>query len=215
MKKTRQLNEKSFAEITFGTEDPTISQSIRRAIKSGKLRKIAPKIYTSNFEDSPENIFFRHRYYILGKLFPGAVISHRSALEGGFSSDKTIVLTYKYTKNITLPGMIIRLIKGHSALPDDTPFAPIFLSSRARAFLENFQSSRERAGIPKNLSLVVLEERLTQMAHVYGDEELNHLREKARELAPILHMEAEFLKLDKIISALLGTHSSKLFLVLP
>lgn len=35
-------------EIVFGSSEPAASQGIRRAIHAGKLRKIAPRIYTSN-----------------------------------------------------------------------------------------------------------------------------------------------------------------------
>lgn len=211
MKKIRHSHEDFLSEIVFGSEDPNISQAIRRAVKSKKLRKIASKIYTSNWDDAPETILHRHRYAVLGKFFPGAVISHRSALEGGFSSDHSIILTYKYTKNVGLPGMSIRLVKGATSQSEDMPFNTLFLSSRARAFLENLQLSRERKALTsKTVPAAILEKRLVQMIHVYGPEELNNLREQARILAPILHMENEFIKLNNLISALLGTYSANI-----
>ncbi len=72
---------KNWPEVVISLGDKSVSQSIRRAAKA-ILRKIASKIYSSNLEDTPENIIKRHRYQILGRLFPSGVISHRSALDG-------------------------------------------------------------------------------------------------------------------------------------
>ena len=108
----RKKTSKDWPEVIVSTGDKNATQSISRAVKAGILRKIAPKIYSSNLEDTPENIVKRHRYQILGSLFPKGIISHRSAFDGGISPDGTVILTYKYTKTATLPGLTIRLIEG-------------------------------------------------------------------------------------------------------
>lgn len=202
----RKKESKDWPEVVFSVGDKSATQSIRRAAKAGVLRKIAPKIYSSNLEDTPDNIVKRHRYQILGRLFPKGVISHRSALDGGISSDGTVILTYKYTKNIKLPGLIIRLLKGPGPDPEDTPFLEdLYISSRGRAFLENMASSRERQGFIKKVSKSVIEERLDRMARIYGPEELNRLRDQARRVATRLKMKKEFAILDKYIGTFLGT----------
>lgn len=90
---------------------------------------------------------------LLGLLFPDAVMSHRSALEGGISPQGHVVLTYKYSKTVTLPGLTIRLIRGPGPDEDDTPFLEnLFISSRGRAYLENLQHTRVRISTAKNLS---------------------------------------------------------------
>jgi Fic/DOC family len=196
----------AWPEIVFSSSASRISQAIRRGVKSGKLTKIAPKIYTSNLKDTPEQIIKRHRYQILSQLFPKAVISHRSALEGGISSEGLVVLSYKYTRNILLPGLEIRLVKGPPADEDDTPFLDnLFIASRGRALLENMRPSRTRGKAAKTLLLSEIEERLDRMVRVYGIEELNRLRDQARGVAKRLNMKLEFSKLDKIVGALLGT----------
>ena len=132
-------------EIVISSKDNKTSQAIRRAHLAGKLYKIAPRVYTSNFKDSPETIIKRHRHQILGELFPQAIISHRSALDGGIATDGSIVLTYKYTKKVQLPGLTIRFIKGPGPDVDDFPFLNnLFISSQARALLENMQVGRKR-----------------------------------------------------------------------
>ena len=68
-------------EIVIGTSDKKESGANTALQKEGKLRKIAPRIYTTNKEDAPEEIIRRNVFYILGQLYPHAVISHRSAFE--------------------------------------------------------------------------------------------------------------------------------------
>lgn len=132
-------------EIVFSSSDVRLSQAISRALKAGLLRKIAPRIYTSNLTDNPEEIIKKHRYYILSKLYPNSVISHRSALEGGISKEGSVIISYKYNGVVLLPGLTIRLIKGPGPDEEDTPFLEtIFIASPGRAFLENMQQSRAR-----------------------------------------------------------------------
>ena len=68
-------------EIVMASSDKKDANPKSSMIKDGTLRKIAPKVYTTNMEDSPETIVARNLFYILGQLFPHAVISHRSAFE--------------------------------------------------------------------------------------------------------------------------------------
>ena len=51
---------------------------------------------------------------------------------------------------------------------------------------------------------------MEQIIRVNGEEELNNIRDRAREIAPRLKMEKEFERLNKIISALLTTHTPKI-----
>lgn len=203
------FSQDNWSEIVFGTKDSAESQAIHRALKSGRLRKLAPRLYTSNLKDSPANIIKRHLYQILGHLFPGAVLSYRTALEAGPSKEGMIVLSYKYTKKLSLPGIIIRLIQSTGAIEGDTPFMDkLFLASRERALLENLQPSRDKGSSAKTLPKSFIEEYLDKLCRHYGPEELNRVRDKARELSSILNMHREFKILDKMIGALLGTQKS-------
>lgn len=196
-------------EIVFGSSNSRVSQAIRRAVSVGDLRKIAPRLYTSNLSDTPEAIIKRHLYAILGEHYPGAVLSHRTALEGGLSSEGSIVLTYKYTKRIQLPGIIIRLVKGLGPQAGDTPFInKLFLASRERALLENLQFSRKRADNAKTLSNEYLKHYLDKLCRRYGVEELNLIRDKAKKLAVSLNLSTEFKRLDSMIGALQGTRET-------
>jgi len=198
-------------EIIFGTSDSSISKQISKLEKEGKIKKIAPRLYTSNLEDSAEIIVRRNLYSILGHLYPEAVLSHRSALEFKPTSTGQIFLTYSYTRKAELPGITIRFLQGNGPIEGDNLLSgELYASQRERALLENFQSSRKSGPDSKTLTYPEIEERLDQIVRVNGEEELNKVRDQARVVSEKLEMTKEFEKLDKIISALLTTHSSKI-----
>ncbi|WP_072877723.1 Fic family protein [Flagellimonas taeanensis] len=198
-------------EVIFSSSNPNISRQISSLEKGGKIRKIAPRIYTSNFTDSEEDITKRNIFTILGKLYPGALLSHRSAIEFKPTSKGHIFATYTYTKKITLPGVTLRFLEGPAPIDGDTLFSGgLYVSQRERAFLENLQVSRKPGPESKTLALPELEEKLEQIVRVNGEDALNQFRDKAREIAEKLDMRKEFEKLDRLISALLTTHPSKI-----
>ena len=197
-------------EVVFSSSDSGVSNAIARAVKAGKLKKIAPRIYTSNLADTSEGIIRRNLYRILGKLFPQALISHRSALDGRPTADWTIFLTYKYTKRINLPGVTVRLLEGPRPTEEDMPFLDgLFMSATPRAYLENMQRSRSRGSASKSLPKQDIEARLDRIIRIHGEDKLNELRDKARGAAAELGMEAEFEALNKMIGALLTTRPAK------
>ncbi|MBP6664615.1 MAG: Fic family protein [Chitinophagales bacterium] len=198
-------------EVIFSSSNSDISKQISVLEKTGKIKKIAPRIYTPNFTDTPETIILRNLFTIIGKLYPNAVLSHRSALEFKPTAAKFIFLTYTYTKNIKLPGITLRFMQGHGAIIGDNLFSgELYVSQQARAFLENLQVSRRPGSESKTLSLPEIENYLEQIAREKGEESLNKLRDKAKHIAEQLNMQNEFDKLNKLISALLTTAPSKI-----
>lgn len=196
----------SLPELVFASAEATESKKISRWVKSGLLRKLLPRVYTSNFEDSDAAIVHRNLYPILGGLYPNAVLSHRTALEGGPTESHEIFLTYPYKRTVELPGITVRLLKGPGPLEDDMPFlGNLFMASRHRAFLENLQVSRGSSSTSKLLPRAALEERLERICQAQGEEALNLLRDKARLIAPELGLKKEFEKLNKIVGAVLRT----------
>jgi prophage maintenance system killer protein len=186
------------------------SREIRRLEKDGLIKKIAPRIYTSNLEEPAEIIVRRNWYRILSELYPKALLSHRSALERMPTKSNDIYLTYSYTDIIELPGITIHFLKGHSPLNDDEPFfGELRVSGLARAYLENLQESRGNSEGSKTLSREQLEEKMESVLRVKGDIVLNQIRDKGKEIAPGLGMEKEFRLLNQLVTDLLGTGSSK------
>lgn len=198
-------------EIVFSSSDKSLSNQISKLEKDNQIRKIAPRIYTTNFEEEPKNIIRKHLFTILGSQYPNAVLSHRSAFEFEPTSIGHIFVTYSYTKKINLPGITIRFLEGKEPIEGDRKFSGnLYVSQQARAFLENLQVSRKSGPESKILSISKLEEKLEQIARIKGEIGLNEIRDKARIIANKLNMHTEFEKLDKLISAFLTTKPSKI-----
>ena len=198
-------------EVVFSSSDPSLSRQIAQLEKERKLRKIAPRVYTPNFEESPETIIRRNLFTVLGRLYPGAVLSHRSALEFKPTAAGHLFLTYTYTKKINLPGVILRFMQGQGPIEGDNPLSgELFVSQMERALLENMEVSRQPRPESKILTLPEIEDRLENVIRVRGEAGLSEVRDKAREIAQKLDMETEFEKLNKITSALLKTKPSKI-----
>ncbi|MBN8566239.1 MAG: Fic family protein [Flavobacteriales bacterium] len=202
-------------EIIFATSDSKLNRKVSKLEEEGKIKKIAPRIYTSNFNEPESVIIRRNIFTILGKLYPGAVVSHRSALEFKPTAANQLFVTYTYTKKIELPGITIRFLEGKPAIEGDNPFTgELFVSQQERAFLENLQTSRQIGPTSKTITLPEMEAKLEQIVQVKGEEGLNQFRDKARDIAEKLEMQQEFEKLNKLVSALLTSKPSKI-LTLP
>ncbi len=188
------------------------SVMVSRAVRQGKLRKIGTRLYTRNLTDAPERIVREHLWQIVADYLPGALIADRTAIENVPASDGSVFVIAERKRDIELPGLTIRSRKGAPPLGDDQPFVGgLYLSSPARAFLENMVLSRSRGGhVARTLSHKELEERLETMVRRGGQDALNRLRDRAREIAPELGLESEFEKLEKLIGSLLGTRTEKL-----
>ncbi|MBK8567061.1 MAG: Fic family protein [Saprospiraceae bacterium] len=198
-------------EIIFSSSDKLVSKQLSKLEKAGKIRKIAARIYTPNFTDSPETLVRRNLFTILGRLYPGAVLSHRSALEFQPTTAGHVFLTYTYTKKILLPGITLRFMQGHGRIEGDNPLSgELYASQLERALLENLQPSRQSGPESKTCPLSEVENRLEQVARTRGENGLNELRDKARGIALQLGMEAEFEKLNKLIGAMLASRPSNL-----
>lgn len=196
-------------EIVMATSDKSLSQQRTSMIKKGLLRKIAPKIYTTNLEDEPDVIIRRNVFYIIGQLYPQAVISHRSAYELKPTADGDIYLTYSYSKNISLPGLTVHLMEGPKGTEHDMPFIEnLYISSLERRTLENIQKGRARGKSSKCLPRTSIEEFLERMLQVNGESGLNAFRDKARVVSKELDMKEEFETLNHIIGAILSTKPS-------
>jgi len=196
-------------EVLFGSADKKISRQISKLHGLGKIRKIGPRLYTSNLTDQNEVIIRRNIFEILKNLYPGAMISHRSAFEFEPTGAGHIFLTYKYTKKVEFPGITIRFLEGPGPVEGDHPFSGgLYISQQARAFLENLQLSKRPGPTSKTLTLPEVEEKLEQIVRINGEDELNRVRDRAWEISLKLDMGREFSALESIIGALLSAHET-------
>ena len=190
----------------------TIATAVSRAVAQGRIRQIGTKLYTFNLNDPPEQIVRRSLWQLVASYVPGALIADRTAIENRPAADGSIFVISDRKRDIVLPGITIRSRSGAPPLESDRPFiGGLFLSSTARAFLDNMAPSRKRGGdVSRTLSRVELEARLDDVARRNGADGLNALRDEAKRIAPLIERDAEYAALDRLIGALLGTREDRL-----
>ena len=199
--------------LVFANSDPSTGYRQARLVRAGKLRKLAAKIYTDELTAPAEDIIRRHRYEISARFYPEAVISFRTALEGGSVSPTNrfhLSLPRPTISNRPLPGLEIRVWPGPAAQPEDSSITAgegrIFMAGRARALLENLLPARARgpAGEAKTLSRAKLENWLERQIRLHGETELPRLLEEARAVATRLAWSDAFAELERIVADLQG-----------
>jgi len=199
------------SEIIFASSIPQEAYKISKMLQEKKIRKIAPRIYSTNFDESRSEIIRRNILEILGNLYPQAVLSHRSAFEFKPTATNQIFVTHSYTRKIKLPGVTINFLEGKGPVEGDNKMiGELYVSSKERAFLENLQITKKSGPDSKTLSIPQIEEKLDDILRINGEEGLNRLRDKARKLSGTLGMQKEFESLNKIIGALFSTKPSKI-----
>src|ERR1022692_4517329 len=189
---------------------------ISRAVKAGKMRKLASKLYTDDLISSPEDIVRRHRLEIAAHFYPGALISHRSALEGNVSPGGKLHLTVPNAVAPVrkLPGLEIRIWRGPAPQADDarTPLGDgneLFTPSQARAVLENLQIARAHGDDePKTLSTAELEQWLDRYLRIFGIGWLDKLRQQAEGLSARFGWSREQQELNQLVAAIKGEKST-------
>lgn len=197
-------------EIIFSSSESTVSRRISQLEKEGKLKKIAPRIYTTNLYDSLPYIIKRNLLDILAWRFPGAVISHRSANELRPTNTGDLFITYTYNRKIEdLPGVRLNVMIGNPPLDSDVKYGDldIYSSSESRWMLEVMQVSRKKGDESKSFQKDFIERRLENKINSGGEAKINRFRDETRLVAEQLHMKDEFEKLNAIISALLSTYT--------
>jgi len=200
---------RNLPEVFLSREE--IKTDLARAIKAGLAKKIVPRLYTNNMVDPPKEIIQRNLWQVVGLLFPGSVVGHRTALEARPTPEGTVFLTGGYSRTLALSGLTIRQVAGPGPLEGDQPFVQsLWLASRARGFLEALKPSRATATGDRGLSVGEVEIRIDTIIRSSGEDEVNRLRDLAREIAPILDAHRELTTLDSIVGAMLRTREAEL-----
>src|SRR6056297_621807 len=189
-----------------------ISALVHQAVKDGKLRKLGSRLYTKDTSSPPEDIVKRSWYFLLRDYYPDALIADRTAIENKPAADGSVFIVSSKKRETVLPGITFKPRQGVGALETDKVFiGGCFLSSTARAYLENMRVSRGRGGnVSRTLNRREMEERLEQLLRQRGEPFINTIGDQARDLAKKLKAEEEFKKLDELIGSLLGTRDAEL-----
>jgi hypothetical protein len=190
---------------------PGVTSTDRRRLATlkaaGRIRLVGPRLYVSVPDADTAATVRRSWSTIVARLFPAALVSHRTALEFVPSPAGEVFITGTSNREVRYPGLVLRFVRGPGPLPDDPKFLTIRSSSLPRALLENL--SARKASRARVLPLEDVETRLEQLLHTSGEVELNRVRDRAREIADELGWRAELARLDTLIGTLLGTRRGK------
>ena len=162
--------------------------ALRRAVAEGRIRRLAPRLYTADLISDPAQIVAENRWHILGRMLPGAVIVDRSAAEGGKVVDGLLyVATEGRRTTLKLPGLEVRIRPSNMGqeVAGDLPWpSGLRMSRPARILVDNLTPSRSRGGrAARTLSRAELEDWLTDKAVVWDEARTARLREEAVEMA--------------------------------
>jgi Fic family protein len=198
-------------EVFPSTSLPS-SANITRLVNDNLIKKIGPRLYTKNLLDKPEVIVVRNIWNIVGIFAPGAVVSHRTALENRPSPEGIVFISGAYARTIKLPGLIIKQLEGPDATDTDLRYLKVlFLASTPRAFLENLMPSRERDQVSKTVGRAEIERRVTQIQRNQGSEELIKLLNDAKKIAPKLNLNEEYEILNEICESVMRIKRTRLY----
>src|SRR5258708_12874397 len=113
-------------EVTFSNTEKRAR--IHRASRQGLLRRIAPRIYTSNLKEDPARIVRRNVWQIAAAFFPGALVADRTAIESRPATDNSVFLISSRIRDLELPGVTFRPRRGVPPIEGiDQPFMAGFL----------------------------------------------------------------------------------------
>ena len=200
--------------VTAG-EDKTLARHHQRLAQRGQLRRLYPGIYTDDLVQPLEAIVRRELFALCSLITPGSIISHRSALDGGRpTAAGNVFLTGPNRRDFHLPGVTLRMTKGRGPLDSDiqipTFLGNAFISSQARALLENLTASRGDPAERRTLGSEGVETWLDRFISQDISGGINRIRDTARAIAESLGLPEQFKQLDATIGALLGTRSARL-----
>ena len=153
----------------------------------GRIRRLAPRLYTADLISDPAQIVAENCWYILGRLLPGAVMVDRSAAEDGKVVDGLLyVATAGRRTALNLPGLEVRVRPNdlEAEIAEDLPWPHGLRMSRpARVLVDNLAPSRSREGrAARTLSPAELEDWLARKAVAWDEGRMARLRDEAVEL---------------------------------
>lgn len=193
--------------LIFPGATSTERRHIAELKKRGRIRVVGPRLYVSVPESKTEQTLRQAWSTIVARLFPDALISHRTALEFMPSPTGEVVITGTTNREVRYPGLTLKFIRGPGPLPDDPVFLTVRSSSIPRALLENL--SPRKSALPRVVPTPNLEARLEQILHNNGEPELNNIRDRAKAIAETFGWTSEFKRLDALVGTLLGTRRGR------
>jgi hypothetical protein len=201
--------------LVVAGDDRTLARRLQRLAQQGRLRRIYSGIYTDDLVQPLEAVVRRELFALSSLIAHGSIISHRSALEGErLTAAGNVFLTGPNRRDFSLPGVTLRVAQGAGPIDSDiripTFGGDAFVSSQARALLENLTASRGDPAERRTLGKEGVEAWLDRFISRDVSNGVNKLRDAARAIAEPLGLQEEFKQLDATIGALLGTRTMRL-----
>ncbi|ROZ66775.1 cell filamentation protein Fic [Ramlibacter sp. WS9] len=195
-------------ELLFAASLPSAeARNLQRQAAVGALVRVCKGVYAPQMPSEELAALVRRNWQrVAGVVVPGGVVSHISAMKGGVLPTGDVTLSHPtvFNKKVTLPGLVVRVVRGPGPLPGDLPMGTsgVHYAGRTRMLLENIGRKGDlRAPIED------VESRLVSVLNASGEKALNDIRDQAAALSPALGAEKALNELRSIIGALLGTHS--------
>ena len=195
--------------VFFDNEDIASTATLRRAVAEERIRRLAPRLYTADLKSDAAEIVVENRWFILGRLLPGALIVDRSAAEGGRVVNGFLFVASEERRTpIRLPGLVVHVRNGRPVdEPTEDPMwaEGLRMSSPARTLVDNMAVSRRRGKRPaRTLSPSELEDWLARKALVWGPKRMSRLRGNAVAMAEVLDAPDRVENIKRIFEQLAG-----------
>ena len=190
-------------------QDVASRPTLTKAVREGRIRRLAPNVFTADLVSAPEETVAENRWPILARILPGAVVADRSAAEDGrVVSGRLFIVSDLPRRSVRLPGLEIRVRPGgpiEAPVPDLPWPDGLRMSSPARTLLDNLADSRSRDGqAARTLSLAELEDWLARKALAWGHDRLEQLRQEAVSLACDLGTEGQLDVVERLFDQVSG-----------
>lgn len=196
--------------VFFG--DAASVAMLSRAVKDGRIRRLARGLYSADLRAEPTELVARNRWAILARLVPDAVIADRSAAEGGMPvAGMLTVVSSARKEDLVLPGLVISPRPGPGLLEDDVAWAAgLHMTSDDRTLVDNLAISRGRGGkIARTLSRAELEDWVVRTSQRRPDGWLLGLRARALEICDELGVPERRPLVEDIVGVALGTRVAR------
>ena len=191
---------------TIFFDDVASRTTLSKAVGDGRIRRVAPRIYTADLRSELAEIVGANWSGLCNHYLPGAVIVDRSAATPGVIRDGTLTVAADTTRtSIKLPGLEIRIRRGAPHESDLSWSNGLYMSSPARALLDNLEPSRSRSGRPsRTLSLNELEDWIAGKYIAWGPERTDRFRAETRDLAESTGRSEHITVIDSLFEQLAG-----------
>lgn len=194
--------------IIFAEDLP--GSTIHDRVARNELVRLARGIYSVETGADPTDVVRRSWREIVGRRFPGAAVTDRSALWAQPHDGYLFVASLREGA-LELPGLTVVSRKGPGAVEGDIAVgAGVYLASRPRALLDNTRPTRTRGDRPPaTLSRAELADWIDHLSAVDGVEQVSAYRDAAEQLTEALGASpARVETLNEIVGAARGTRDS-------